>query len=394
MLLMLYVHPDTATALQEPECIVVDPAAHVESLVDWFGNRAARIVAPPGTLRLRYDNVVQDSGRHEPTIESLRLAPVQELPPECWRYLLASRYCEVDRMSAIAWDLFGRTPETWERVRAVVGWVHDNVTFGYQYSRPTKTAFDVFTERQGVCRDFQHLAITFLRALNIPARYATGYLGDIGVPRGLNPMDFAAWLEVYLGDAWYTLDARHNQRRIGRVLMGRGRDAVDVALTTSFGSTTLTKFTVWTDELQPKARRADMSEATVATPEGRFTVDTAGPVDGPLVLLLHGYPQTRHTWRHQVPALGAAGPAGGAGPARLLPRGAAGSRQKPGRLRDRPAGPGRARHRGCRGPARAAVPPGRPRLGRPRGLGHRASPFFADPLAHDPVPAPSRRLPP
>jgi transglutaminase-like putative cysteine protease len=248
MLLMLYVHPDTATALQEPECIVVDPAAHVESLVDWFGNRAARIVAPPGTLRLRYDNVVQDSGRHEPTIESLRLAPVQELPPECWRYLLASRYCEVDRMSAIAWDLFGRTPETWERVQAVVGWVHDNVTFGYQYSRPTKTAFDVFTEPgrlPGLPAPGHHLP----GALNIPARYATGYLGDIGVPRGLNPMDFAAWLEVYLGDAWYTLDARHNQRRIGRVLMGRGRDAVDVALTTSFGSVTLTKFTVWTDEL-------------------------------------------------------------------------------------------------------------------------------------------------
>lgn len=154
-------------------------------------------------------------------------------------------------MSAIAWDLFGKTPETWERARAVVGWVHDNVTFGYQYSRPTKTAFDVFTERQGVCRDFQHLAITFLRALNIPARYATGYLGDIGVPRDPNPMDFSAWLEAYLGDAWYTLDARHNRPRIGRVLMGRGRDAVDVALTTSLGSTTLTKFTVWTCELQP-----------------------------------------------------------------------------------------------------------------------------------------------
>ena len=251
MLLMLYVHPDIARALQEPECITVDPAAHVESFVDWFGNRAARIVAPAGSLRLRYDNVVEESDRPEPSIEGLPLAPVRELPAECWRYLLASRYCEVDRMSAIAWDLFGKTPETWERARAVVGWVHDNVTFGYQYSRPTKTAFDVFTERQGVCRDFQHLAITFLRALNIPARYATGYLGDIGVPRDPNPMDFSAWLEAYLGDAWYTLDARHNRPRIGRVLMGRGRDAVDVALTTSLGSTTLTKFTVWTCELQP-----------------------------------------------------------------------------------------------------------------------------------------------
>src|SRR6185503_8048881 len=187
---------------------------------------------------------------------------------------------EVDRMSAIAWDLFGSTPESWERVQTVVDWVHANVTFGYQYSRPTKTAFDVFTERQGVCRDFQHLAITFLRALNVPARYATGYLGDIGVPPDPNPMDFSAWLEVYVGDDWYTLDARHNQPRIGRVLMGRGRDAVDVALTTSFGSTTLTKFTVWTAEQgeqaeqgepQPKARRADTVEQGEPQPKARRT---------------------------------------------------------------------------------------------------------------------------
>jgi len=249
MLLMLYVHPDVAPALEMLERVVVEPAAHLEDMVDWFGNRAARLMAPAGTVSLRYENIVADSGRPEPTIEGVPLVPVEALPPECWRYLLASRYCEVDRMSAIAWDVFGKTPESWERVQAVVSWVHDSVTFGYQYSRPTKTAFDVFTERQGVCRDFQHLAITFLRALNIPARYATGYLGDIGVPRDPNPMDFSAWLEVYLGDTWYTLDARHDRPRIGRVLMARGRDAVDVALTTSFGSTTLTSFTVWTDQL-------------------------------------------------------------------------------------------------------------------------------------------------
>jgi transglutaminase-like putative cysteine protease len=247
ILLMLYVRPEVAPALQQPEGIVVEPAVPVESFVDWFGNRAARVVAPAGTVRIRYDNVVTDRGTPEPTIEGLPLVPVAALPPEPLRYLLASRYCEVDRMSAIAWDLFGKTPETWERVQTVIDWVHKNVTFGYQYSRPTKTAFDVFTERQGVCRDFQHLAITILRALNIPARYATGYLGDIGVPRDPNPMDFSAWFEVYLGGGWHTLDARHNEPRIGRVLMGRGRDAVDVALTTSFGKTTLTKFTVWTE---------------------------------------------------------------------------------------------------------------------------------------------------
>ena len=152
-------------------------------------------------------------------------------------------------MMPIAWDLFGKTPESWQRVQAVLDWVHGNVAFGYQFARPTKTAFDVYTERQGVCRDFQHLAITFLRALNIPARYTTGYLGDIGVPPVAVAMDFAAWAEVYVGDAWRTIDARHNQPRIGRVLMARGRDAVDVALTTSFGTTTLTNFSVRTDEL-------------------------------------------------------------------------------------------------------------------------------------------------
>jgi transglutaminase-like putative cysteine protease len=257
MLLMLYLHPERASAVRLPEWILVEPDTPIASFIDWFGNRAARLVAPAGTVRFRYDNEVEDSGRHEPGIVGQRLAPVHEIPPEGLRYLLASRYCEVDRLTEIAWDLFGKTPETWERVQAVLDWVHDNVTFGYEFARPTKTAFDVYAERQGVCRDFQHLAITFLRALNVPARYATGYLGDIGVPRDPNPMDFSAWLEVYLGGAWHALDARHNAPRIGRQLMARGRDAVDVALTTSFGGANLTGFTVWTDEVyvQPGADR-------------------------------------------------------------------------------------------------------------------------------------------
>jgi len=175
------------------------------------------------------------------------------MPPEVWRFLLASRYCEVDRMGKIAWDLFGSTPESSERVRAVVDWVHTNITFGYEFARPTKSAADVYVERQGVCRDFQHLAITFLRALNIPARYTTGFLGDIGVPPSASAMDFSAWAEAYVDGAWYVIDARHNRPRIGRVVMARGRDAVDVALTTSFGATTLTQFTVWTDELAAAA---------------------------------------------------------------------------------------------------------------------------------------------
>jgi transglutaminase-like putative cysteine protease len=250
ILLMLYTHPEQAGSLRQPEWLMVEPVLPVRGFIDCFGNRAARIMAPTGKLRLFYDNVAQDSGEPEPTIEGARLHPLDEVPEECLQFLLASRYCEVDRMMDMAWDLFGKTPPTWERVQAVMDWVHSNVTFGYEFARPTKTAWDVCSERQGVCRDFQHLAITMLRALNVPARYATGYLGDIGVPIAPFPMDFSAWFEVYMGGRWYTLDARHNEPRIGRILQARGRDAVDVALTTSFGSARLDKFNVWTDEVK------------------------------------------------------------------------------------------------------------------------------------------------
>lgn len=253
MQLMLYVHPDQARALRRPEKIVVTPAVPVEDFIDWFGNRAGRIMAPAGSVRIRYDNVIDDPGCPDVSFEGLPLTPVHEMPPECWRFLLASRYCEVDRMGEIAWDLFGSTPASWARVRAVVDWVHAHVTFGYQFACPTKSAYDVYLDRQGVCRDFQHLAITFLRALGIPARYTTGFLGDIGVPPSASAMDFSAWAEVYLGGAWHVIDARHNRSRIGRVVMARGRDAVDVALTTSFGAATLTQFTVWTDEIAAAA---------------------------------------------------------------------------------------------------------------------------------------------
>jgi transglutaminase-like putative cysteine protease len=163
--------------------------------------------------------------------------------------MLNSRYCEVDRLSNIAVELFGHLPPGWGRVQAICDWVHSKVGFGYHHARSSKTALDVFTERNGVCRDFQHLAITFCRALNIPARYATGYLGDIGVPPADCPMDFSAWFEAYLEGTWWAFDARHNQRRIGRILMATGRDASDVAITTSFGTANLTKFTVVTEEV-------------------------------------------------------------------------------------------------------------------------------------------------
>ena len=166
-------------------------------------------------------------------------------------FLLGSRYCETDRLSDFAWRQFGQTPLGWARVQAICDWVHRKVTFGYNFARSTKTALDVYTERLGVCRDFQHLAIAFCRALNIPARYATGYLGDIGVPAAPFPMDFSAWFEVFLENRWWAFDARHNQARIGRILMATGRDAADVAITTSFGTTRLTKFEVVTDEVVP-----------------------------------------------------------------------------------------------------------------------------------------------
>ena len=250
MLLALYTHPEQADALRRPERLILEPDIAVRNYIDGFGNRVGRVLVPAGRFRLSYDNIAEDSGKPEPKIDGARLHPVEELPSDCMRYLLASRYCEVDRMIQMAWDLFGKTPFSWERVQAVMDWVHGHVKFGYQFARPTKTAFEACSEKQGVCRDYQHLAITMLRALNIPARYATGYLGDIGVPYNPAPMDFSAWMEVYLGGHWYTVDGRHNKPRIGRVLQARGRDAVDVALTTSFGPAFLQKFTVWTEEIK------------------------------------------------------------------------------------------------------------------------------------------------
>jgi transglutaminase-like putative cysteine protease len=250
MLLMLYVHPEQAHVLQRPEKLVIEPDVPVRDFTDTFGNRAARISAPAGKLRLWYDNVAWDSGRPEPSIAGQTLHPVADLPDEVLPFLLASRYCEVDRMVERAWQLFGQTTPTWERVKAVVDWAHGHVEFGYQHASPTKTAYDVCEEKKGVCRDYMHLAITMLRALNVPARYATGYLGDIGVPPVPSPMDFSAYLEVYLGGRWWAMDARHNIQRIGRIKQAHGRDAVDVALTTSFGPAKLEKFLVWTDEIR------------------------------------------------------------------------------------------------------------------------------------------------
>ena len=249
MLLALYVHPSRQKDLLGPERIVAEPDVPITDFIDSFGNKVGRILAPAGTLRLRHHNVIRDHGEPDVVGWTAEQHNVQDLPTGVLQYLLSSRYCEVDEMTDLAWNLFGNTPLGWPRVQAVLNWVHNHVTFGYQFARSTKTAMDVYNEKQGVCRDFMHLSVTLLRALNIPARYVTGYLGDIGVPISPSPMDFSAWFEVYLGGRWWTCDALHNVARIARVLMATGRDATDVAQTTSFGSTTLTKFQVTTEEI-------------------------------------------------------------------------------------------------------------------------------------------------
>jgi transglutaminase-like putative cysteine protease len=247
---VLHVHPSRVKDLREPDEVTVTPEVKVETYVDSYGNRCSRWLAPAGKLKLAGSSLIEDSGLPDAYNPTAREHPVQDLPPEMLRYLLNSRYCEVDRMSNIAVELFGQAKPGWDRVKAICDWIHLKVTFGYQYARSSKTAVDVFTERTGVCRDFQHLAVTFCRALNIPARYATGYLGDIGVPPDVNPMDFSAWFEVYLENRWWTFDARHNHPRIGRILMATGRDASDVAITTSFGAANLASFKVVTEEVQ------------------------------------------------------------------------------------------------------------------------------------------------
>lgn len=247
---VLNVHPSRVVDLLEPDRLHVTPATSVEEYSDSFGNLCTRVRAPQGTLRLSNSTLIRDSGQPDPVDWNVPRIPVEQLPPETLLFLLASRYCEVDsELGNLAWQLFGHLRPGWAQVQAVCDWVQSQVIFGYHFARPNKTALDVFREHNGVCRDFQHLAITLCRALNIPARYATGYLGDIGVPPAPSPMDFSAWFEVYLGGRWWTFDARHNCPRIGRVLMATGRDAADVAITTSFGQSILKKFAVVTEEV-------------------------------------------------------------------------------------------------------------------------------------------------
>jgi len=247
-LLALLPHSSYGGRVIGSDRIRTEPEVPLEEYLDPFGNRRTRIVAPVGSLKLWSDCFVEDEGLPDSFDWNARQHEVAELPSETLTYLTASRYCESDELVEQAWALFGETPPGWERVQAICNWVHNHLTFGYHFGRPTKTAVDVLRERTGVCRDFALLAIAFCRAMNIPARYASGYLGDIGVPPS-GAGDFSAWFEAYLENRWYTFDARHNTPRIGRVLMVRGRDAADVAMVTSFGNYDLEFFRVWTDEL-------------------------------------------------------------------------------------------------------------------------------------------------
>jgi len=250
MILVLGTHFSRASDVEVPDHLTSDPAVPIAFYRDGFGNWCNRLVAPPGRITLSARGIVRDSGKPDPVVPEARQFPVEDLPADTLVFLLGSRYCETDLLSETAWKLFGATPPGWARVQAICDFVHNHITFGYQFARPTKTAFEVFNERKGVCRDFAHLGIALCRAMNIPARYCTGYLGDIGIPPPDEPMDFAGWMEVFLDGRWYTFDPRNNVPRIGRIVIAHGRDAADVPITYTFGPNTLVSFRVWTDELK------------------------------------------------------------------------------------------------------------------------------------------------
>jgi transglutaminase-like putative cysteine protease len=244
LVLMLHLRPELGPQLRSPEIFKFSPDGPFHTFLDPFGNRCVRLTAPAGQLHLTGDVLVEDNGWPAPIVNQAREHPVMELPPDVLPFLLPSRYCEVDLLGPLAWNQFGHLNPGWGRVQAVCDWVFSHLRFDYGLASPTRTAYQAYQERVGVCRDFTHLAITLCRCLNIPARYASGYLGDIGVPADPAPMDFSACMQVYLGGEWHTFDVRHNARRIGYLVMAHGRDAADVAFTTSFGPHQLNLFTV------------------------------------------------------------------------------------------------------------------------------------------------------
>jgi len=249
MVLMLSVHPTRHADLLTEHRIRLPNGIGSHDYLDTFGNTCTRLVAPPGLLEIRNDFIIRDSGQLDAVVPDAQQWDVSALPDEALMYLLGSRYCDTQKLSDLAWSLFGGIDGGWQRVRAICDYVHNHLEFGYDHARCDRTASEGHAERVGVCRDFAHLAVTLCRCLNVPARYCTGYLGDIGVPRDPAPMDFSAWFEVFLDGRWFTFDARHNHSRIGRIVIARGRDAADVAISTAFGPAPLARFSVVTDEV-------------------------------------------------------------------------------------------------------------------------------------------------
>jgi len=250
MILTLHIHYSRASDVVIPDHLITSPSIPVTAYRDAFGNWCSRIVAPMGETKLSADALVNDKGERDLVVPSTLQHPVQDLPEETLVFLLGSRYCETDLLSDVAWKLFQQAPTGWGRVQAICNFVHRHISFGYEHARATKTSWETFNQRTGVCRDYTHLAIAFCRCMNIPARYCTGYLSDIGMPPPYAMMDFAAWFEAYLGGHWYVFDPRNNQPCIGRVLIARGRDAADVAISNTFGPNTLKSFKVWADEVK------------------------------------------------------------------------------------------------------------------------------------------------
>jgi transglutaminase-like putative cysteine protease len=248
MTLALSIEPSRERDLLSDHVIRFTPDVPSRNYVDMFGNTCTRIVAPAGLIEIRNEFLISDSGLPDEVAPEARQLDVAELPDDVLVYLLGSRYCDTQKLSDLAWSQFGNVAPGWQRVQAICDYAHQRISFGYHHARCDRTAFEGHEERIGVCRDFAHLAVTLCRCMNIPARYCTGYLGDIGVPVDPAPMDFSAWFEVFLDGRWYTFDARHNHPRIGRIVMARGRDAADVAISTTFGAAQLVKFSVITEE--------------------------------------------------------------------------------------------------------------------------------------------------
>ena len=259
LICMMSVQADRLQDLAMPEAATTTPFVPLSTYHDGYGNLCRRLVAPVGDLTLWGDATIRDTGLHDPVVPQAGESPVEALPNEVLVFLLGSRYCETDRLTQTAWSLFGHHPPGWSRVQAICDFVHQHIRFDYQQASATRSALDVYNERVGVCRDFAHLAVALCRCMNIPTRYVNGYLGDIGVPV-VDPMDFSAWIEVYLGGAWRTFDPRNNKPRIGRIVVARGRDAADVPMIMSFGPHVLRSFRVWTHEVPDRAARGSLGQ--------------------------------------------------------------------------------------------------------------------------------------